>query len=116
MEDAPPHQRAILHSLFDLKEGVEEAEFRQALQAFFEHLRTKGFADTLRVMRRQPLPQFGARLANFTHYAAIEFRDLDREQACYDYVAENSDPIRVLHHAMNSKVRGGAQFFVSADI
>ena len=101
----------MLHSLFDLADGVVEADFKLALDAFFEHLKARGFARSLRVMRREPLPEFGARLPDFAHYAAIEFHDLDCEQACYDYVAENSEAVRVQRHAMNSKVRRGAQFF-----
>jgi hypothetical protein len=87
-----------------------------ARRAFFEHLRDKGFARALRVMRRKPMPEFGAKLPDFTHYAAIEFHDLHTEQACYGYVVANADPVRTLHHAMNPKVMRGAQFFVSADI
>jgi hypothetical protein len=108
---------AVLHSLFELNEGVPEAEFTAAFRAFFEHLREKGFATACRVMRRKMLEGFGQPLLGFTYYAAIEFRDLGAEQACYDYVAENSPPVRALHQAMNSKVRrGGSYFFVSADI
>jgi hypothetical protein len=116
MTDTSHDRPAILHSLFDLADGVAEADFKLALEAFFEHLKAKGFAKSLRVMRRKPLPEFGARLPDFAYYAGIEFHDLDCEQACYDYVAENSERVRVLHRAMNSKVRRGAQFFVSADI
>jgi hypothetical protein len=116
MTDASHDRPAILHSLFDLADGVAEEDFKQALEAFFEHLRAKGFARSLRIMRRKPLPEFGARLPDFAYYAAIEFHDLGCEQACYDYVAENSEPVCVLHHAMNSRVRRGAQFFVSADV
>jgi len=116
MTDAPQNRAAILHSLFDLADGIAEVDFKQALEAFFEHLKAKGFARSLRIMRRKPLPEFGARLPDFAYYAAIEFHDLGCEQACYDYVAENSEPVRVLHHAMNSRVRRGAQFFVSADV
>ena len=107
----------ILHSLFELNEGVSEPEFTAAFAAFFEHLRDKGFATAYRVMRRKPLEGFGQPLPGFTHYVAIEFHDLDAEQACYDYVAENAPPVRALHHAMNSKVKhGAAHFFVSADL
>jgi hypothetical protein len=108
---------AVLHSLFELNEGVSEAEFATAFRAFFDHLQEKGFATGCRVMRRKTLEGFGRPLPSFTYYAAIEFHGLDAEQACYDYVAENAPPIRALHQAMNSKVRrGGSYFFVSADI
>ena len=119
MTDASHDRSAILHSLFDLADGVAEEDFKQTLEAFFEHLKAKGFARSLRIMRRKPLPEFGLKANGIDHvayYAAIEFHDLGCEQACYDYVAENSEPVCVLHHAMNSRVRRGAQFFVSADV
>ncbi len=53
-------------------------------------------------------------MPDFGYYAAIEFDDLEREQACYDYVAQNAEPVRSIHGAMNSRVkRGAAYFFVS---
>jgi hypothetical protein len=88
--------------MFELADGVSEQEFAAAFVAFFEHLREQGFG--------MPLP-------GFTHYAAIEFADLEREQACYGYVAADAEPVRSLHRTMNSKVkRASAYFFVSADI
>lgn len=68
-------------------------------------------------MRRKPLEGFGQKLPDFSYYAAIEFADLEREQACYDYVARNAEPVRSIHTAMNSQVkRRSAYFFVSHDV
>jgi hypothetical protein len=112
----PVSRKAILHSLFDLRDGVEESAFRLAFDAFVAHLVGQGYARCGRLMRRKPLEGFGKRLPDFTFYAAIEFDDLEREQACYDYVAENAEPVRSIHAAMNSQVRSGtAHFFVSYD-
>jgi Family of unknown function (DUF6614) len=116
MAEASGEPAAMLHSLFNLCDGVSEAEFKQAFHMFVEHLKAKGFAKAYRIMRRQPLPEFGAAMPNFTYYAAIEFHDLSCEQACYDYVAENSPIVRALHLAMNSKVERGARFFVTAEM
>ena len=44
-------------------------------------------------------------------YAAIMFPNLEREQAYYDYVASNSEPVRTIHRAMNSLVRRGSAHF-----
>jgi hypothetical protein len=110
-------KRAILHSLFDLREGVAEDEFVSAFKAYVAHLVQMGFALSGRVMRRKPLEGFGAPLPGFAYYAAIEFPDLQREQACYDYVARASKPVRTVHMAMNRHVRPGtAHFFVSFDV
>jgi uncharacterized protein DUF6614 len=115
--EAPPPQRAILHGLFSVNDGVSEAEFTAAFAAFFEHLKEKGFARAFRLMRRHPLPGFGAALPEFAYYVAVEFHDLACDQACYDDVAAEEEPVRSLHRAMNSKVRlGSAHFFLSADV
>lgn len=111
------YRGAVLHGMFELADGVSQQEFAAAFAAFFEHLREQGFALRYRIMRRKPLEGFGMPLPGFMHYAAIEFADLDREQACYDYVAMDGEPVRSLHRAVNSKVkRASAYFFVSADI
>ena len=76
-----------------------------------------GYALGDRLMRRKPLVGFGRRLPNFSYYAAIEFADLEREQACYDYVARDADPVRSIHVGMNSHgKRSSANFFVSYDV
>jgi hypothetical protein len=109
-------RKAILHSLFDLRDGIKESEFRAAFDAYVAHLVDKGYARGGRLMRRQPLEGFGKRLPDFGFYGAIEFGDLEREQACYDYVAQNAEPVRSIHRAMNSQVKPGtAHFFVSYD-
>ena len=109
--------RAILHGLFNLRGNVSENQFRPAFEAFVAHLAAAGFACGGRLMRRQPLTGFGEELPSFLYYAAIEFFDLGREQACYDYVAAGREPVREIHRAMNALVsRGPAHFFVTFDI
>ena len=105
---------ASLHGLFTLKDEADWGEFRAALGVYVAHLQEKGFAQSWRLMRHKPMPQFDRGLPPFALYAAIDFPDLAHEQACYDYVARNDEPVRSLHHAMNKHVRpGGAHFFVS---
>jgi mono/diheme cytochrome c family protein len=41
---------------------------------------------------------------------------MEREQAAYEYVKQNGEPVRSLHHAMNLKVKRGADFFVETCI
>ena len=109
--------KAILHSLFELRDGGREEEFRTAFDDYVSHLIEMGYALEGRLMRRKPLEGFGRRLPDFSYYAAIEFADLEREQACYDYVARNAEPVRSIHTAMNSQVkRASAYFFVSYDV
>ena len=107
----------VLHGLFDLKEGVAEAEFKQAFGAFVGHLEAKGFVAQNRLMRREPHEGFERSRPQQTYYVAIEFPNLALEQACYEYVAADQEPIRTLHRAMNSKVEpGSASFFLCSDI
>jgi hypothetical protein len=109
--------KAVLHSLFELQDGGREEDFRVAFDDYVRHLVELGYALDGRLMRRKPLEGFGRRLPHFSYYAAIAFADLEREQACYDYVARNAEPVRSIHMAMNSQVkRGSAYFFVSCDV
>ena len=116
MENPLRDRPAMLHALFDLQDGVAASEFKNALEAFVDHLKARGFATGLRVMWHKPMPEFGRKLPEFAYYAAIAFHNLDSAQACYDYVLERSEPALSLHRAMNAHVKAGAQFFVSADL
>jgi hypothetical protein len=99
---------AVLHVLFTLADGVTEQEFLPAYATCYGHLKDMG---------RQPLDGFGDDLPDFSYHVAIEFPDLERDQACYDYVKKNDEPVRSLHRAMNSKVRrGSSNFFLGVYI
>jgi hypothetical protein len=97
---------AVLHGLFTLSGGVSEQEFLPAFESFYRHLHEKGYVCGYHLMRRQPLEGFGAPLPSFDYSIAIEFPSLEQDQACYEYVKKNEEPIRSLHRAMNSKVKG----------
>jgi hypothetical protein len=103
---------AVLHGLFTLSDGVSEQEFLPAFESFYRHLHEKGYVSGYQIMRRQPLEGFGAPLPNFEYDIAIEFPSLEQDQACYEYVKKNEEPIRSLHRAMNSKVKPDAYFFL----
>ena len=106
---------AVLHALFTLADGVSEQEFFPAFEAFYQHLKELGFVHGCRAMRRRPLEGFGAPLPSFDYHVEFEFLSFEKDQACYDYVKENKEPVQSLHRAMNSKVRhGSAHFFLTA--
>jgi hypothetical protein len=96
-------------------DGVAEAEFMPAFEAFYNHLMDMGFARGYRIMRRQPLEGFGKTLPPFEYHAEIEFFGLAEDQACYEYVRRNEEPVRSLHRAMNSKA-SSADFFLAVCI
>ena len=108
---------AALHGLFTLKTGTSEAEFLSAFEGFYGHLKERGYVRGYRMMRRQPLDGFGAPMPPFDYHVEIEFANLQQDQACYDYVKKNEEPVRSLHRAMNAMVkRGSAYFFLGAFI
>lgn len=112
------HGTVVLHGLFSLAEGVTEAEFTPALEAFYNHLREKGFVLEYSVARRQPLDEgFGMPLPAFDYHTQAVFPDLKADAACYEYVKRDEEPVHSLHRAMNSKVkRGGQHFFLTKNI
>lgn len=106
----------VLHALFDLKPGVAELDFRQALEDFCRHLQSTGYVTSWRWMQQiDPAgPPFPRPMQK--QFVAFEFTDERAEQRCYAYVAENAEPIRTLHRAMNSQVEpGSSMFFVCVD-
>jgi hypothetical protein len=108
---------AVFSGLFRLRDGVTEAEFLPTLEAFYSHLVEMGFARSYRLMRRVPLKGFGATLPSFEYHAEIEFPGLEEDEACYQYVQKDEEPVRSLHRAMNSKVqRSSADFFLGVCI
>jgi hypothetical protein len=107
---------AILHGVFSLKDGVNEAKFKHAFDAFASHLKDQGYATAWRLMKRKPMPEFSRSLPEFSWYAAIGFPSLEWDAACYDYVQKNEEPVKSLHLAMNSKVAKGSNFFVTYDV
>ena len=107
---------AIFNGVFELREGVSEEEFLPTLKAFYDHFIELGFASGYRILRREALEGFGKTLPAFKYRGALIYPNTEREQAAYEYVKQDGEPVRSLHHAMNSKVKRGADFFVETCI
>jgi len=107
---------AIFNGVFELGEGVSEEEFLPTLKAFYEHFIELGFASGYRILRREALEGFGKTLPAFKYRGALIYPNMEREHAAYEYVKQDGEPVRSLHHAMNSKVKRGADFFVETCI
>jgi hypothetical protein len=107
---------AIFNGVFELREGVSEEEFLPTLKAFYEHFIEVGFASGYRILRREALEGFGRTLPAFTYRGALIYPDMESEHAAHTYVKQNGEPVRSLHHAMNSKVKRSADFFVETCI
>jgi len=107
---------AIFNGVFELREGVSEEEFLPTLKAFYDHFIELGFASGYRILRREALEGFGKTLPAFKYRGALIYPNMEREQAAYEYVKRDGEPVRSLHYAMNSKVKRGADFFVETCI
>ena len=69
-----------------------------------------------RILRRGALEGFGRTLPAFTYRGELIYPELESEHAAYAYVKQNGEPVHSLHHAMNSKVKRSADFFVETCI
>jgi len=105
--------KATLHGLFSLKEDVTLEAFLPALEDYLRHLQAAGYVLRWRVEQRKVLGNFDRGLPDFTHYIAIEFPDLDHDDACYQYVSGRTEPVHALHVAMYQQVQAGARFFLT---
>lgn len=91
----------IYHVWCNLKEGVSDIEFADAVSAYLSHLENEQRIHTWRLTRRKlglghpSLPEF---------HLTIEFESMAQIDAAFDVVASRSNPIEGLHHAVNSKV------------
>jgi len=107
---------AIFNGVFELREGVSEEEFLPTLVAFYEHFIELGFASGYRILRREALEGFGRTLPAFTYRGVLIYPDMESEHTAYAYVKQDGEPVSSLHHAMNSKVKRSADFFVETCI
>jgi len=65
---------------------------------------------------REALEDFGKTLPALKHYGALIYPNMEREHAAYENIKQDGEPVRSLHHAMNSKVKPAADFFVETCI
>lgn len=94
--------------VFALRDGVSEEEFLPRFHAFFQHFIDMGFATGYRVMRREPLDDFGKTLPAVTYRGELVYPDLEREHAAYEYLKQRGEQVNSLHVAMNSMVKPNA--------
>lgn len=104
------------NGVFTLRDGVKEEEFLPRLHAFLQHFIDMGFATGYHVMRREAIDGFGKKLPAFTYRGELNYPDLERERAAYEYVKQRSEQVHSLHAAMNSLVKPDADFFLETRI
>jgi hypothetical protein len=86
----------------NLKPGVRDNEFVEAVSNYLDRLRDDGRLASYRVLRAK----LGLRPAELREFLIqLEFRELAQLDAAFAHVAARADPIEGLHHAVNSKVQ-----------
>jgi hypothetical protein len=92
----------IYHIWCDLREGVDDLEFADAVQAYLGSLEEDGVLEGFRLTRRK-LGLGHPALGEF--HVQLEFVDLKQLDDAFGSVARRTDPIESFHFAVNSKVR-----------
>jgi hypothetical protein len=85
----------------DLKPGVRDTQFAEAIGGFLGALTAKGRIEGWRLARRK-LGLGPASLGEF--HIRIEVRDLAQLDQAFRDVSERADPTEQVHHAVNSLV------------
>ena len=104
-----------MHGLFDLKDDVSEAEFRQSYELFSEHLIEISMVLSCRFMRHQAHDGYNADPPSTQYYVSVEFQDLDYAERCWSYIQEKKEPMKSIHTSVFSKIQN-SRFFLSSDV
>jgi len=91
----------IYHIWVDLKAGVSDLEFADAVQAYLGLLEEDGVLESYRITRRK-LGLGHPALGEF--HLQLEFNDLTQLDEAFSSVARRADPVESFHFAVNSKV------------
>ena len=92
----------IYHIWCDLREGVDDLEFADSVQAYLGMLEEDGVLESFRLTRRKL--GFGHPALGEFH-VQLEFVDLAQLDEAFGAVARRTDPVESFHFAVNSKVR-----------
>lgn len=91
----------LYHIWCDLKPGVRDTTFVDAIDKYLGNLRDGGLIETFRVTRRK-LGLGAPGLGEF--HVWIETRDLAQLDAAFTRVSSRADPVEGFHHGVNSLV------------
>ncbi|MEM7268696.1 MAG: DUF6614 family protein [Pseudomonadota bacterium] len=94
----------MLLGFFDLKDGVEEADFHAAYAAFGDHMIDQGLATGWASARRAPDAGYDVEPPKQSLMMEIRFASPEQARAAWDYVEANQPPLRQLHSAVLAKV------------
>lgn len=92
----------IYHIWCNLKDGVKDLEFTDAVRRYLDHLKEDGHLYEYRVTRRKlglgpsHLPEF---------HIMLEFENLAQIDEAFALVSSRSEPVESFHQAVNSRVK-----------
>ena len=92
----------VYHAWFNLKEGVHDLDFTDAVQAYLGHLKDAGHLAAFRITRCK----LGLGHPNLPEWnITLEFQDLAQMDKAFTRVSSRTNPVEGFHHAVNAKVK-----------
>ncbi len=91
----------IYHIWCNLKPGISDLEFTDALSSYLNWLKQKGSVDNYRITRKK-LSLAPTWLGEF--HIMLEFSSMSKLDDAFTSVSTRNDPVESLHAAVNSKV------------
>jgi hypothetical protein len=91
----------IYHAWFNLKEGVRDGEFADAVHVYLGHLQEQGLIAGYRLTRRK----LGLGHPNLPEWhITIDFENMAQMDQAFGRVSQRAGPVEGFHQAVNSKV------------
>jgi hypothetical protein len=92
----------VYHIWFNLKDGVRDVDFTDAVHLYLGHLKAAGTLAAFRITRCK----LGLGHPNLPEWnITIDFQDMAHLDAAFGEVSTRANPVEGLHHAVNSKVK-----------
>jgi len=95
---------------FNLRDGCDLASFKQAFEAFSQHLKDEGYLLSWRMWQRARHDGYDSNFPELEVMIEMTFVDHAAAQESWDYVESRSEPMHGLHIASNAQIKDA--FFV----
>jgi len=89
---------------FNLRDGTDLPAFKQAFDAFCEHLQIQGFVASWRVWHRAYHAGYDARFPDTAVIVEMCFHTHQAALDSWDYIEGRTEPIHALHADVNRRV------------
>lgn len=104
LEDNQPTPCSMFGT-FNLRNDSDLASFKQAFDAFCEHLKMEGYVHSWRLWERAHHEGYDTRFPDTSIILEMCFHDDKASLDCWDYIQGTPDPTRSLHFAVTSQVK-----------